>query len=83
MRAVLTLNEEYETRFLCCSAQVSSARSRGGPGRGGWEMDGGRRDPSPSRSPLSRLAAVTAPLHLPVGVSVGSGFSFSTAQSGV
>lgn len=23
VRAVVTLNEEYETRFLCCSAQVS------------------------------------------------------------
>ena len=26
MRAVLTLNEEYETRFLCCSARYLKAR---------------------------------------------------------
>lgn len=30
MRAVVTLNEEYETRFLCCSAQVSPGAA-GGP----------------------------------------------------
>jgi len=33
VRAVVTLNEEYETRFLCCSAQVSPRSRPVPPGR--------------------------------------------------
>lgn len=66
MRGVITMNEEYETRFLCNSAKVrgrgapgSLARRDPGPGRAGGRCGRGpRRSPCPRDGFLGLLTRV-------------------------